>query len=148
MRITAVLFLTMLGFLSCKKETGNSALDGKWKMIQYYDRNNNSFNNKPDTSKDVFLIIDGNKFTALSGLKPMYDGTYSLNSGDISFNTVNYHIDILTSDIWTDMFSWTIQACSLQSVYPCKPSTLEHLLSNQIRINTPLRMDIILMKVQ
>ena len=123
-------------------------LEGKWKMIKYYDRNTSSFNTKPDTSKDVFLVIDGNKFTALSGLKPMYDGNYSLNGDDISLNTINYYIDIVTNDSWTDMFSWAIQACQLQSVYPCKPSTLKHLLSNQIRINTALRMDIVLTKVQ
>ena len=76
-------------------------------MIKYYDRNTNSFHTKSDTSKDVFLVIDGNKFTAISGLKPMYDGTYSLNNDDITFNTVNYYIGILTHDIWTDMFSWT-----------------------------------------
>jgi len=148
MRLTAILLLAMLAGLSCKKEKGNGALDGKWKMIKYYDRNTNSFHTKSDTSKDVFLVIDGNKFTAISGLKPMYDGTYSLNSDSITFNTVNYYIAILTHDIWTDMFSWTIQACGLQSVFPCKPSTLEHLPLNQIRINTSLRMDIVLMKVQ
>jgi len=148
MRFTALLFLSVFVSLSCKKETGSGALEGKWKMIKYYDRNNNSFNTKPDTSKDVFLVFDGNKFTALSGLNPMYDGTYSLNGDDITFNTLNYYTDILTNDSWKDMFSWTIQACSLQSVYPCAPSTLEHLLTTQIRINTPLRMDIILMKVQ
>ena len=147
MRLTAILFLAMLIGLACKKETGNGDLGGKWKMTKYYDRNTNSYYNKPDTSKDVFLVIDGNKFTAISGLKPMYDGTYSLNNDDITFTTVNYYIGILTHDIWTDMFSWTIQACSLQSVFPCKPSTLEHLPLNQIRINTPLRMDIVLMKV-
>lgn len=148
MRITAILILAMLTFFSCKKEKGGGALDGKWKMTKYYDRNDNAFHTKPDTSQDVFLVIDGNKFTALSGLKPMYDGNYSLNSDDITFNTVNYYIDILTHDRWIDMFSWTIQACSLQSVYPCKPSTLEHLLPDQIRINTPLRMDIVLLRVR
>ena len=148
MRFTALLFLSVFGFLSCKKETGSGALDGKWKMIKYYDRNTNSFYTKTDTSKDVFLIFDGNKFTALSGLKPMYDGTYSLNGDDITFNSVNYYIDIVTNDSWTDMYSWAIQACSLQSVYPCSPSSLEYLSSSQIRINTPLRMDIILLKVQ
>ena len=148
MRLTAIIFLAVFAGLSCKKETGHGTLDGKWKMIKYYDRNTNSFHSKPDTSTDVFLVLDGNKFTTLSGLKPTYDGTFSLNGDDITFTTVNYYIDILTNDSWTDMFSWTIQACSLQSVFPCKPSTLEHLSSNQIRINTPLRMDIVLMKVQ
>ena len=148
MRLTAILVLAVFACLSCKKEKGSGTLDGKWKMSKYYDRNTNSFHSKPDTSNDVFLVIDGNNFTALSGLKPMYDGTYSLNSGDITFTTVNYYIDILTNDSWTDMFSWTIQACSLQSVYPCKPSTLEHLSPSQIRINTPLRMDIVLIKVR
>jgi hypothetical protein len=123
-------------------------LDGKWKMSKYYDRNTSSFHTKPDTSKDVFLVIDENNFTALSGVKPMYDGTYSLNGSDISFNTINAYFDIVTNDSWTDMFSWAIQACQLQSVFPCSPSTLEWLTPSQIRINTPLRMDIILTEVR
>jgi hypothetical protein len=148
MRLTAILFLAMLTGFSCKKETGSGALDGKWKMIKYYDRNTNSFYTKPDTSRDVFLVIDGNKYIAFSGLKPMGDGTYLLNGNDITFNFGNMYFDIVTNDSWTDMFSWAIHACSLQSVFPCRPSSLETLFPNQIRINTPLRMDIILMKVQ
>jgi hypothetical protein len=138
----------MLACLSCKKESGSGTLNGKWKMIQYYDRNNSSFNTKPDTSKDVFLVIDGNNFTAFSDFKPMSDGTFLLNGDDITFNNINSYFDILTNDSWTDMFFWAIQACLLQSLYPCAPSTLERPLPNQIRINTRLRMDIILLKVQ
>ena len=38
-------------------------------MIKYYDRNTNSFYTKPDTSTDVFLVIDGNKYIALLWFK-------------------------------------------------------------------------------
>jgi hypothetical protein len=76
----------------------------------------------------------------------MSEGTYFLNEKDISFNPRITYFPIVTNDHWTDMFSWAIVACQLQSAYPCSPSKLEYLSSNEIRINTPLRMDIILTK--
>jgi len=86
MKLTAILFLAMLVGFSCKKENGGGALDGKWKMIKYYDRNTNSFHTKSDTSKDVFLVIDGINYSTYSDLQPMSEGTYFLNEKDISFN--------------------------------------------------------------
>ena len=148
MRLTTILILAMFTFFSCKKEKGGEALDGKWKMIKYYDRNDNAFHTKPDTSTDVFLVIDGDKYSTLSGLQPMSEGTYFLFEKDISFNPRITFFPVVTNDQWTDMFSWAIVACQLQSAYPCSPSKLEYLSSNQIRINTPLRMDIVLMKVR
>ena len=147
MKRSAIIFLAILAFYSCKKESGGG-LNGKWKMTKYYDRNTSSFHTKTDTSQDVFLVIDGNKFTAFSSFKPIFDGDYLLNGDDITFKTVHSYIGIVINDSWTDMFMWAIHACSLQSVYPCSPSKLEHLSPNQISINTPLRMDIVLTKVQ
>ena len=146
MRLSATLFLIILTCLSCKKES-NGTLDGKWKMVRYYDRNTNALYSKPASSENVFLEFDGNNFIAYSDNNESCDGTYTLNGDGITFNTINSYFTAAT-DGWSDMFFWAIQACQLQSTYPCKPSELKYSPLNQIRINTVLRMDIMLTRVQ
>lgn len=146
MRISLLLLFATLAFASCKKDFGAKDLDGKWKMIQYYDRSTSSMNNKPDASMEMYLEINGNNFKASSTSKTHCEGTFTLEGDKILFTTTNTNFDII-NDKWADMFLWAIQSCMLQSTYPCKPSTLEWQRSNQIRINTVLKMDIILRKM-
>ena len=145
MRLIAILFMAIAACFSCKKETGGNELDGKWKMTQYYDRNTSSFHSKPDTSMDVFLVIDGIKFTAYSGTHTICHGGYFLLDDNISFNTIN---PIVPNDNWTDMFLRAIEACKPTAALNCIPSKLEKPSPNQIRINTSLWMDIIFTKVR
>lgn len=148
MRKLLLLCLSAALFVSaCKKDRGPGQLDGKWVMVQYYDRSTNSMNSKPANSPDVFLEIEGRSFKAYSNYNQSCNGTFSLDGDKILFNAINNNFD-LTHDPWADMFLWAIQACGLQSIFPCKPSTLEWQSSTQFRINTPLRMDIILKKIQ
>jgi len=116
-------------------------------MVKYYDRNTNAFYSKPVSSGDVFLEFDGNNFIAYSDNNESCDGTYTLNGDGITFNTINSYFTAAT-DGWSDMFFWAVQACQLQSTYPCKPSELEYRPINQISINTALRMDIMLTRVR
>jgi hypothetical protein len=143
-----LLFSSLMAFLlfGCKKDKGIEDLTGTWKMVQYYDRASNSINNKPATSPEMYLEIEANTFKAYSTYSQRFEGTFTLDTDKITFTGTNNNFDII-NDPWADMFMWAIQACTLQSAYPCKPSTLEWQHLKRIRINTPFKMDIILKKI-
>lgn len=138
--------LLIMLLAGCKKDKGPKDLNGKWKMVQYYDRSTSSTNSKPASSPEMYLEIEGNTFKAYSTYAQRFEGTFTLDGDKITFTGTNNNFDII-NDPWADMFMWAIQSCMLQSAYPCKPSTLEWKRSNEIRINTVLRMDVILKKL-
>jgi hypothetical protein len=133
-------------FAACKKEQANDGLNGSWRLTEVYDKSTSTTSYPPAgaTSGIVITFFQG-KFHGHTLRNTFNDGTYTV-SGNNKITFGNFNSTQVMEDSWGGNFSVVLTACGLQSIHPCVPSDFS-IQGNILKINTPLRYDVILEKL-
>ena len=147
MKFTLFAVISFLFILSaCRKNNDSSEINGSWKLIEVYDKNTATTNYRPPGSNmDVVItFLNRNSFAGHTLRNSLTDGKFKQNGNEIIFES--FSMTKIAEDQWGGSFLTVLTACSLQSISPCAPSRLT-IQGNVMKITTPLRYDIMLVKL-
>lgn len=142
MRKLFFLLVTALVVVSgcSKKEYLNAGdLNGRWTMIEVHNKATGETYGPPSgAAGKVYINFSGNTFSGQTLKNTYSNGTFTLEKGN-EINFGNFDMTQVTEDEWGVVFLFMLQACDLQSLFPCKPSVITQTKHNRIRIDTPLK---------
>ena len=151
LRILLVLFFFVVASYSCNKDSASrtaskEGLNGRWKMTAVFDKNP-ATQLTPPAGYDgkVFLEFDGDTFSGKTMRNSISNGILKVNKSDsITFGSFN--MTQVVEDQWGGAFFTMLSSCMLQSLYPCRPSSITWKSQKKIEINTAMRYVITLEK--
>jgi hypothetical protein len=150
MRYFIIALFVGIFFVSCTKTNtvtdGN--LSGSWKMVRVYDKAAGTEYSKPSQlSGEVVIRFTNGGFSGHTLVNQLNDGTYTfLNNSQLTFGS--FSMTQVNEDSWGAVFLTVLNACMLQSLYPCTPSVVTYQPGlRQMKISTPLKYDILLEKL-
>ena len=150
-KIRFVLFFVVVSCYSCKKENNIGAasqegLNGRWKMTAALDKSPATMlTPPPGFDGKVFLEFTGDTFTGKTMRNTISNGILKVNKRD-SITFGNYSSTQVAEDQWGGAFMSMLGSCLLQSLHPCRPSTVTWKSPKRIEINTAMRYIITLEK--
>ena len=146
-KILPIVCLSAFIFLSCQKSNSDlTEMSGSWKLVEVYDKSTSTVSHKP-TGSDLDVVItflSGSSFAGHTLRNTFSEGSYSQSGSEITFGS--FSMTKVAEDEWGGNFLTVLQACYLQSVMPCSPSSFQ-VRGNIMKISTSLRYDITLQKI-
>jgi hypothetical protein len=143
-------WLAMISLLfiisACRKNDEGGEINGSWKLIEVYDKTTGTINHPhAGSNMDVVITFFGsNSFAGHTLRNSLSDGRYKQTGNEIMFE--GFSMTKIAEDQWGGSFLTALNACLLQSTYPCVPSIIS-IQGNIMKLTTSLRYDVTLQRL-